>query len=153
MRNNNLQRQQIGAKLHLFQEVRKVAMPPTGWIKAIRLALGMSLAQLGSRLSITKQSVKEMETREAEGNITLRTLREAAAALEMELVYGLVPNRDGSLDALIHRKAKDLVIKIVLHTANTMNLEDQGNSQSRLEKAIQERTEEIEHSMPKSLWD
>jgi hypothetical protein len=47
--------------------------------------------------------------------------------LDMQLVYGFVPN-DGSLDALIEKRAKELATQIVMRTANTMKLEDQANS-------------------------
>ncbi|MFP5039527.1 mobile mystery protein A [Parasediminibacterium sp. JCM 36343] len=148
----SLQIQQLNSKLLSFAILQKVAMPPTGWVKAIRLALGMSMLQLGNRLSITKQSVQDMENREQDGSITIKALREAARALDMQLVYGFVPN-DGSLEALINRKAKELATQIVLRTSNTMKLEDQENTKQRIEKAIQERTATIKNEMPKTLWD
>lgn len=126
--------------------------PPTGWIKAIRTALGISMRQLGNRLSITKQSVQDIEKREQEGSITLKALKEAAKALDMQLVYGFVPN-DGTLEALIDRKAKELATQIVSRTSNTMKLEDQENSKQRIEKAIEERAIVLKNEMPKSLWD
>jgi len=70
----------------------------------------------------------------------------------MELVYGFVPN-DGTLEALIEKRARELATKIVLRTSNTMRLENQGNSDKRIELAINERTEEIKNEMPKILWD
>ena len=127
-------------------------MPPSGWIKAIRVALGMSMQQLGNKLSMTKQGIQELERREQEGSITLRSLREAARALDMQLVYGFVPN-NGSLDALIEKKARELATRIVMRTSNTMKLEDQENSKQRIEKAIEERTAIIKNEMPKILWD
>ena len=72
--------------------------------------------------------------------------------MDMQLVYGFVPN-DGTLDALIDRKAKELARQIVMRTSNTMKLEDQQNSNQRLENAIQERANAIRIEMPKILWD
>lgn len=135
-----------------FASLQKVAPPPTGWIKAIRNAIGMSMLQLGKRLSITKQSVQDIERREKDGSISIKALREAARALDMQLVYGFVPN-DGSLEALIDRKAKELAIQIVQRTSNSMKLEDQENSKQRIEKAIEERATIIKNEMPKTLWD
>lgn len=135
-----------------FASLQKVAPPPTGWIKAIRNAIGMSMLQLGNRLSITKQSVQDIERREKDGSITIKALREAARAVDMQLVYGFVPN-DGSLEALIDRKAKELATQIVMRTSNTMKLEDQENTKQRIGKAIQERTITIKAEMPKTLWD
>jgi len=147
-----LQIQQLNSKMLGFTSLQKVAAPPTGWINAIRTALGISLLQLGNKLSITKQSIQDMERREKDGSITLKVLREAATALDMQLVYGFVPE-DGSLEQLINRKAKALARKIVLRTSNSMKLEDQENSQLRIEKAIEERTVAIKNEMPKALWD
>jgi hypothetical protein len=43
--------------------------------------------------------------------------------------------------------------QIVMRTSNTMKLEDQGNSNLRIQKAIKERTTSILHEMPKILGD
>ena len=152
MGDKSLQLQQLNAKMHAFAALKNIAAPPTGWIKAVRLALGMSLDQLGRKLSITKQSTHAIEEREKDGSVTIKALREAANALDMHLVYGFVP-KDGSLDALIDRKAKELAKQIVLRTSNTMKLEDQENSQERIKKAIEERAAAIKSEMPKTLWD
>lgn len=70
----------------------------------------------------------------------------------MKLVYGFVP-KDGSLDALIERKAKELAMQIVMRTSQTMLLEEQANTEERLKKAIEDRTNELKRDMPKTLWD
>ena len=152
MGKKSLQIQQLNTKMLAYASLQKVAPPPTGWIKAIRNAIGMSMLQLGNRLSITKQSVQDIERREKDGSITIKALREAARALDMQLVYGFVPN-DGSLELLIERKAKELATQIVMRTNTTMKLEDQENTKQRIEKAIQERTTIIKTEMPKTLWD
>jgi predicted DNA-binding mobile mystery protein A len=132
--------------------LQRIPAPPTGWIKAIRLAVGMSAEQLGKKLGITRQGVMDIERRERDGNITLKALQETAKALDMHLVYGFVP-QDESLEELIDRKARQLATEIVMRTSNTMKLEDQENSKKRIEKAIQERFNAIKNEMPKSLWD
>ena len=93
-----------------------------------------------------------MEQREKNGSITLKSLRDTAKALDMELVYGFVPT-DGSLNALIERKARELATKIVSRTSHSMTLEDQGISDERIEKAIEERATRLKYEMPKILWD
>ncbi|WP_163517672.1 mobile mystery protein A [Gelidibacter japonicus] len=152
MNKKRLQIEQLDRKLKEFKEAAQVTQPTIGWLKTIRVSLGMSLQQVADRLSITKQSVQEIEIREKEGTITLNSLKDTANALDMQLVYGLVP-KDGTLDDLIERKATELAIRIVSRTSNTMKLEDQENSKQRLQKAIQERTAIIKNEMPKSLWD
>ena len=40
-----------------------------------------------------------------------------------------------------------------MRTSHTMKLEDQENTQERLQKAIKDRAEKIKQEMPKYLWD
>lgn len=152
MNKRKLQLEQLETRIKLFSPTRQLPNPPTGWVKAIRTGLGMSLKQLAKKLEITKQSVQELETREKDGAITLKTLREAAQALDMELVYGFVP-KEGSLEGYIESKARALAEKIVSRTSQTMKLEDQEVKEERIRKAIEERTLIIKQEMPKSLWD
>ena len=152
MKDRSLQREHLNEKMLAFYSAGTVSFPPTGWIHAIRTALGMSMQQLGKRLGVTKQNIQNIELREKDGAITIKSLRELGAALDMRLVYGFVPN-DGTLDALVDRKARELAEKIVRRTAQSMRLEAQQNSTERIEKAIGERAEEIKREMPKLLWD
>lgn len=152
MKKKTLQIEQLNRKMKALAEMKTIIPPPLGWIKAIRTSLGMSLQQLGNKISITKQSVLDIERREQLGTISLKTLRESANALDMELVYAFVP-KDGFLDTLIERKAKELATEIVLRTSNTMKLENQEVSKKRIQKAILERTIIIKNEMPKILWD
>lgn len=152
MGKKSLQLQQLNSKMRGFASLKQVAMPPTGWIKAIRTAIGMSMQQLGNKLNVSKQGVMDIEKREKDGSITIKSLREIARAMDMQLVYGFVPN-DGSLDALIEKRATELATQIVMRTAHTMKLEDQANSKKRIETAIRERATAIKNEMPKILWD
>ena len=152
MGKKSLQLQQLNGKMLGFASLKQVAIPPIGWIKAIRTAIGMSMPQLGNKLNISKQGILDIEKREKDGFITIRSLKEIGRALDMQLVYGFVPN-DGTLDSLIEKRATELATKIVLRTSNTMKLEDQGNTNKRIKKAIKERAEEIKNEMPKILWD
>ena len=72
MRKNKLQLEQLESKIKVYVPITKVAVPPTGWIKAVRLGLGMTLQQLANRISVSKQSVLEMEQREKDGSISLK---------------------------------------------------------------------------------
>lgn len=152
MNKKKLQIAQLDNKLKGFKAAVQIPHPDIGWLKTVRISLGMSLQQVADKIAITKQSVQEIETREKEGSITLNNLKETANALDMQLVYGLVP-KDGTIEDLIERKAKELALRIVSRTSNTMKLEDQENSKQRLQKAIEERTAIIKNEMPKSLWD
>ena len=144
--------EQVDKKLSQFKPIESIIVPQKGWVSTIRAALKMSLRQLGNRLKISAQSVKEIEEREANGSITIKSLREVANALDMKLVYGFVPKED-SIEKIIDKRANELAREIVLRTSNTMKLEDQENSETRITKAIKNKAEEIKNKMPKYLWD
>ena len=152
MRNNKLQFQQLNEKMDQLAGLQHVIVPPIGWIKAIRNGIGMSMEQLGRKLSITKQGVMDIEKREMEGAITIKAMQEIAKAMDTQFVYGFVPNA-GSLEQMIETRALEIAKTIVLRTSTTMKLEDQVNSKERIEKAIKERATEIINKTPKILWD
>ena len=144
--------QQTDKKLETFKNLKETFIPSKGWINTFRNSLKMSLRQLGDRLHISPQSVKEIEEREANGTITLNSLRDAANAMDMKLVYGFVSKHE-SLEQMIEKRAKELATEIVMRTHTTMTLEDQQNSKERIEQAITQKTAEIKFEMPKYLWD
>lgn len=144
--------EQLDGKLQVYTPLLNVSTPEKGWLHVIRKAYKMSLRQLGERLGITAPSAEGLEKREKEGSITLKSLDEAGKALNMKLVYGFVP-MDGSIKRTIEMRARDLAIEIVRTTSNTMVLEDQENTNERLQKAIEEKTQQIMYEMPRYLWD
>ncbi len=144
--------EQLDIKLGTFQKAETVLVPNRGWINTIRTALNMTMAQLGTRLNITRQGVKSIEESESKGTISINSLKEVAEALDLKLVYGFVP-KDGSFDNLINNKAEKLAQKIVLRTNQNMKLENQGIEDEKINKSIKELTDEIKREMRKSLWD
>ena len=143
---------QLDGLFNAFSESMSMKMPKEGWINTIRKSIGMSRSQLAKKLRITRQSVKEIEDRESEGTISLNTLRDVANAMDLKLIYVLVP-KDESLENLIKRKAREVATAIVMRTSNTMKLEDQEISKKRIHEAIQERAAQLIRDNAKILWD
>jgi predicted DNA-binding mobile mystery protein A len=144
--------EQLDRKLSKLTVLEATDIPSKGWIYTIRTALNMSLNQLGKRLKITAQSVREIEQREINKTISLRVLVETAEALNMKFVYGFIP-KDSSIEKMIEKQAFDVARDIVLRTSHSMSLEDQGNSEERIAKAIKDRAETIKQELPKYLWN
>lgn len=144
--------EQLDQKLRPFSEASKVPIPERGWIHTIRTALNMTMAQLGTKLNITRQGVKNIEVSEANGRISLNSLKDVAHAMDLKLVYALVP-KDGTINDMIQQRAEKLAKKIVLRTNQNMKLENQGIGDEKLEKTIKELADEIKREMRRSLWD
>ena len=105
----------------------------------------MSLRQLGERLHITPQGVRDLEKREKEGAITINTLKEVGRVLDMDLVYGFI-SRHNSLEDMIEERAREIAEVIILKTS-------QEDSDKDIKKAIVQKTYEISSKMPSYLWD
>jgi predicted DNA-binding mobile mystery protein A len=144
--------EQIDRKIVLLKKVEDLTMPATGWVYAIRQALGMSLRQTGNKMGITPQSVKEIEEREKHGTVSLNVLKQFGKSLDLKLVYGFIPEQE-SLSQMIEIRALYLAKEIVSRASVSMKLEDQENNPARIQKAIKEKANEIKLEMPKYLWD
>jgi|SRR4030042_1747047 len=152
MNKQNIILEQIDRKVKQLGKIETITIPPSGWIFAIRQALGMSLRQLGNRMGITSQSVKEMEEREKKGTISLNVLRKFGKSMDMKFIYGFIPKQK-SLEKLVEERAVRLAEEIVKRTSVNMELEDQKIGSKLIQKAIREKTLEIKQEMPRYLWD
>lgn len=152
MKKERLIFEQIDRKLLKFYHLKDVTIPARGWVFSIRKALGMTLRQLGKRSGITAQSVKELETREKNGTVSLNVLRQIGQALDMKFVYGFIP-KTKTLEKMIEKRAIELAKKIVLRTSANMRLEGQENLPARINKSIRQKAEELKQEIPRYLWD
>jgi len=139
-------------KLNPFSVLKSEVKPDNGWVNAIRVSIKMSLRQLGERLHITPQGVRDLEKREKEGAITINTLKEVGRVLDMDFVYGFI-SRHNSLEDMIEERAREIAEEVVLKTRQTMQLDNLGKSDNDIKKAIQQKTYEISSKMPSNLWD
>lgn len=152
MKKTRLILEQTDRKILNLKKSEDLIVPSSGWVFSIRKALGMSLRQLGKKMEMTPQSVKELEDRERNGTVSLKVLRQFGQSLDMKLIYGFIP-QSGSLENIIEKRAYELAAEIVNRTSVTMILEDQENNPERIQKAIKEKAEELKLEMPKILWD
>ena len=122
-------RRRLDRRLAAWQElpVASSARPHAGWVRAIRDALGMSAADLATRLGVSQIAVTKLEASERAGRVRLDTLERAAHALDCELVYALVPRT--SLEAIVRAQAERVLARDFSAVVNSMRLEDQGLSE------------------------
>jgi predicted DNA-binding mobile mystery protein A len=126
--------------------------PPSGWIQAVRLALGMSLRQLGERLGISASAVTNFEKRELAESISLATLKKTAQAMDMELVYYFKPKTD-SLKTTLENQARKKAIEILTQSNQTMRLENQETNSLSQGLELERLTKDLMYRMPSQLWD
>jgi len=147
----HLARNQLDQLLQEFTRLKAIQRPIRGWIRAIRDALGMSGAQLGQRLGMTRQGVVELEKSEVSGAASIKTMQKAAEALDCIFVYALVPRN--SLQATVEQQARKVAQQQLDYTAHTMRLEDQLPTDAEQQAAFENLVQELVRTTPKSLWD
>jgi predicted DNA-binding mobile mystery protein A len=131
-------------------QVGNLAVPKEGWIRTARKALGMSGAQLARRMDSSRAQVSHFEKREAEGNLTIKTLERAAAALGCRFVYAIVP--ESSAAKLISRRARDKARQVVASAHAQMAMEAQGLTQAQIDSETAILQQQFMRDMPADLW-
>lgn len=119
----NRARDRLDKKFEALRPLDRFAMPPKGWIRAIRDAIGMTGAQLGKRVGNSPQGIVGLERSEAAGTIQLNTLRRAAEAMECVLVYAIIPKT--SLADMVNSRAREIARRALQRVSHSMALEDQ----------------------------
>ncbi|MGA7343025.1 MAG: helix-turn-helix domain-containing protein [Terracidiphilus sp.] len=84
-----------------FQAARGAVPPRGGWLRRVRKALGFTAADMAKDLKVSPSMVFQLERSEWNETITLRRLKDVAAAMECTVVYCVVPRRGKFEDQLI----------------------------------------------------
>jgi predicted DNA-binding mobile mystery protein A len=147
---NDLRLRQTEAMLADWKQVRKFRTPPSGWISAIRLGLGMSYRSLAKRLDVVPTTVQRLERNEVEGTITVESLRRVAESLDCELVYALIPRR--SLTETLEDQARTKARATMASVIQTMNLEAQATSEGASRDLEDRLSQELLQGSRRKLW-
>lgn len=127
-------------ELHRHRDQPTTA-PRSGWINAIREALGMSSGELATRLGVSRGRIGQIEHAEQLGTLKIDTLERAAAALGCRLEYVLVP--EVTLDEMVQRRARVKASAEIGRVVQTMALEDQQPSVEWAEARVEQRANEL----------
>ena len=116
-------RDRLDDRFSRLRPLAELARPHTGWIRALRDALGMSSADLARRMGVSQQRIPAIERGEQNMAIKLDTMLRAADALDCTLVYALIPRSslNDMVTAQAQRKATVQVRRVTQHS----RLEDQ----------------------------
>jgi len=127
-----------------------LTIPPFGWVRAIREALGMTPQKLGERMGVSRPRVNTIEKAEVSGATTIKTMREAAEAMGCTFVYAIVPTT--TLDDLVRQQAARKADAELAHLHHTMRLENQALTKPDLEMERERLISELLSGSPRRLW-
>ena len=143
---------QLDELLAPFRSAASVARPASGWIRAVREALGMSADQLAKRVGLRRTTIVTLGSSESRHAITLERLERLARAMGCRLVYGLVPENAASLDELLRQQALTQAGNQLSTVSHTMKLEAQGLPPERERRQLERLAEELLAGSRRKLW-
>lgn len=126
--------------------------PKDGWLKLVRMALGMSARSLAKKVGLTQSRIALIETGEVSGTITLNTLEKVAEGLECKLVYFLVPKAK-SLANLRETQAYKKASELDSYAEHHMKLEEQSTAYIYQKESIEKLKNEYLKNWPSDFWD
>lgn len=148
------QRKILEKKIEAWIPLRSNRVPPSGWLKAIRGALGINASQMAKFLGVTHSAIRQFEKNETQHKISLETIEKVAHAMHCKLVYAIVPQEPYSnFEAIIDERATQAARSVVSKVDHTMKLEQQGISRDRLNEQIREIARELKDNMDSTLWE
>jgi predicted DNA-binding mobile mystery protein A len=130
---------------------QQLRIPPEGWVVTVRKALGMSGAQLGRRMGLSRSRISQLELAEPEGGVTLKTLRDVAAALGGRFVYAIVPE-SGTIEGVIMNRARQKAEALVRQASMHMALEKQALGEEQNRREIERIADELVRQLPADFW-
>ncbi len=141
-----LQIRALDRKTSGLKSANNIVPQPSGWIKTVREAIGMTVSQLAARLGVTQPRITKMESNE--DNLKLSTMKKAAEALNCEFVYYFKPKTtfQNLVDEQAQKKAAE-----VLKTVNVnMALENQEIAEA---EAVKDFASDLINTKIKQIWD
>lgn len=141
-----LQIRALDKKTFDLKSAKNIVPQPSGWIKTVREAIGMTVSQLANRLGVTQPRITKMESNE--DNLKLSTMKKAAEAMNCEFVYYFKPKTtfQNLVDEQAQKKAAE-----VLKTVNVnMALENQEIAE---DEAVKDFASDLINTKIKQIWD
>lgn len=133
------------------KKLEGLVIPSEGWLRTVRKALGMSGAQLGRKLEVTRGAVSINEKAELSGGITIKTMQQMADSMGCRFVYAVVPETD--IEDLLMKRARSKATKQVRNASVHMALENQLVAEGKLAEEVERLAKEMIETSPSDLWN
>lgn len=128
-------------------------LPPEGWLRTMRKALGMSGAQLARKMGVTRALISQAENNEVHGNVTLKTMQTMAEAMGCRFVYAVLPPKGKETEDVIFAQAMKKARAIAERTNEHMALEGQSLFKATLENQIERLAQRLAVEMASDFWN
>jgi transcriptional regulator with XRE-family HTH domain len=103
-------RRELDVELRHFRMASKRSRFRSGWLRDLRRALGIPVAELTKKLKVNQSVLFRLEEKERRRNISLWALERMATAMECDVVYAVLP-KHGTVIELAERLAWERKIR------------------------------------------
>ena len=141
-----LQIRALDKKIFDLKSVKNIVPQPSGWIKTVREAIGMTVSQLAARLGVTQPRITKMESNE--DNLKLSTMKKAAEAMNCEFVYYFKPRT--TFQNLVDEQAQKKAAEVLKIVNVNMALENQEIAE---DEAVKDFASDLIITKIKQIWD
>lgn len=143
--------EELDKLLTTLRPLRNVPVPPEGWLRAVREAMGMSVAQLAERTGLSVAEIERLEHSSSSAGGSFADLRRLADALNCSFVWGLVPHQ--SLNELLRERAAAVARKRMREVAEMMRRQGRDMTAGEVDHHIEKFSEVLLRELPAALWD
>lgn len=144
-------RNQMERTVSAYVGIKQNAPPVKGWIRAVREALGMSGRQLADRLNVSQPRIPRLEQDEVSGVVSLKTMRQAAEAMDCVFVYAIVPRT--TLEDTLRARARKVAEARMQRVSHSMKIEAQELTAEEHRASVDAAVAELVREVPRELWD
>lgn len=126
--------------------------PAAGWVRAIRVAMGMTREQLASRIGLRGPTVNTLERSEARGTITIESLEKLARGMGCRVVYAIVPPEGKTLEDLVRERAETVARERLSRVSHSMKLENQALDARSEKRQLARVVDSLLAGSRRNLW-
>ena len=146
-----LRLEQLDVRTTKIKSVVGISTFKDGWIRQIREALGISARQLATKIGMAQSTLARIEKGEAERSVMLKTLDRVAEAIDCKVIYAFVPRE--TFEKFVHSRAVNAAEKLVRRVSYSMDLEDQGISETKRKAQIMVLADELSKELSRDIWE
>jgi predicted DNA-binding mobile mystery protein A len=130
-----------------------LTLPPEGWLRTMRKALGMSGAQLARKMGVSRALISQAESNEVSGRVTMKTMQTMAEAMGCRFVYAVLPPKGKETEDVILAQALKQIRRAAEHANTQMALENQSVPKGPSEDQIQRLARKLVSHMGSGFWN
>jgi len=103
-RERKLARKKLDIEMRHYRRAGGEKNPTQGLLRAVRQALRVPVAEIAEKMGVNRSGVFDLEAREIQSTVSLRSMARMAKAMGCKLVYGIVPENGKTMEALAEER-------------------------------------------------